>query len=215
MSMIDYHSHILPKMDDGAASSAEAFKMLMESKNQDVSIVCATPHFYPDRDNPDSFLERRKASFERLMEISRGIEVPKICLGAEVAYYYGIGRSEEISAFCYEGTNMLLLEMPFCPWTQSMLTDVQNLAASGITPILAHFERYLGWNDVSLMLELKQCGVKIQSNASFFINEKTEGLALKLVKDGFIDCMGSDMHNLSSRPPNLKQGYQAIINGKG
>ena len=57
--MIDFHSHMLPDMDDGAQNVDEGLAMLRESRRQGVELVCATPHFYADEEDPASFLRRR------------------------------------------------------------------------------------------------------------------------------------------------------------
>ena len=54
--MVDFHSHILPEMDDGADSVDTSLAMLRESFRQGVDLICATPHFYADEEDPKSFL---------------------------------------------------------------------------------------------------------------------------------------------------------------
>lgn len=207
----DYHSHILPKMDDGAASSAEALKMLLESAKQGITRIYATPHFYPDRDNPDSFFSRRKSCFDRLMEVSQGYEVPEVKLGAELGYFFGIGHFDDIKNFCYEDSIAVLVEMPFGPWSERMIDDIRSITASGIFPILAHIERYLDWVDIETLSSLKEDGIRLQCNASFFIDRKTRAFAKRFAEDGFVDYLGSDMHNTGLRSQNIAKAY-VILN---
>ena len=56
--MIDFHSHILPGMDDGSSSPEESLAMLEVSAEQGVDEIFATSHFYPDEEDPASFLAR-------------------------------------------------------------------------------------------------------------------------------------------------------------
>lgn len=65
--MIDFHTHILPGVDDGAENIETALAMLREEAVQGVNQVFATPHFYADEETPEAFLERRRASFEGLV----------------------------------------------------------------------------------------------------------------------------------------------------
>lgn len=64
--MIDFHSHILPGIDDGSASVEESLKLLEMLAEQGVKTVVATPHFYPDRTSVSDFLRRRDAAYQRL-----------------------------------------------------------------------------------------------------------------------------------------------------
>ena len=208
--IIDYHSHILPKMDDGASSSAEALEMLLESKRQGIDVVCATPHFYPDRDFPEAFFSRRQSCYNRLLEVSKGYDVPELKMGAEVAYYYGIGNSDEIENFCYEGTNELLVEMQFGQWNHNVFDDFRGLLSMNIVPVLAHIERYLDWVSFEDLLRLKRDGIKLQCNASCFIEKNTSNMACKWYKEGFIEYIGSDMHNNSGRPQNIAKALEIL-----
>ena len=60
--MIDLHTHILPKMDDGASSSDLSLEMLRMEAEQGVDTVVLTPHFYREKEDPSSFLQRRASS---------------------------------------------------------------------------------------------------------------------------------------------------------
>ena len=61
--MIDYHCHILPKMDDGPDRLSESLTMLRRSWQQGVEVLVSTCHFYADEDYPAQFVERRNAAF--------------------------------------------------------------------------------------------------------------------------------------------------------
>ena len=58
--MVDFHSHILPGMDDGASSPEESLQMLARSRQQGVDVLFATSHFYADEEDPAAFLVRRE-----------------------------------------------------------------------------------------------------------------------------------------------------------
>ena len=64
--MIDFHSHILPAMDDGSKNIEESLQMLRMLQEQGVERVIATPHFYADENPPDVFLRRRADAWEHL-----------------------------------------------------------------------------------------------------------------------------------------------------
>ena len=57
--VIDFHSHILPGIDDGSASVEQSIAMLRMEAEQGIDHVVATPHFYPQYDTPEHFLRKR------------------------------------------------------------------------------------------------------------------------------------------------------------
>ena len=65
---IDFHSHVLPGVDDGSATVEESLRMLRLQAEQGVTHVVATPHFYPMQDSPNRFLERRAKTEKRLRQ---------------------------------------------------------------------------------------------------------------------------------------------------
>ena len=115
--MIDWHSHILPGVDDGSRDPDESLELLKMLKAQEIGTVIATPHIHANIESPDQFCERRKAAYEELSgAIPEGM--PKIRLGAEVRYYPGIEKMSDLKKLRIEGTKLLLLEMPMSKWTE-------------------------------------------------------------------------------------------------
>lgn len=207
--MIDVHSHVLPGIDDGSKNVEESLAMLRASAQQGIGCVVATPHFYPMENSPERFLERRKATAERLRAAWQP-GLPKLLLGAEVYYFTGISQSEDIDGLCLGGT-LLLLEMPFCPWTDRMVAEAIALHEQrGLNVVLAHIERYFQWQPKWLWEELLDRGLLMQCNASFFLNWRTKRKARKMLAEGKIHLLGSDAHNTSSRPPRMGEARSSI-----
>lgn len=208
--MIDWHNHILPKMDDGSHSAAESIAMMQAQAAQGVTMVIATPHFYANDESVESFLHRRSRAAATLREqLNEGM--PSVRLGAEVRYYPGISRLPNLSALCIEGSKLLLLEMPFVHWTESMVRELIDLSGrDGICLILAHIERYLSLQDKAVWNRLLENGILMQTNASFFSAFSTKRRALSLLSQGYIHLLGSDCHNMTSRPPQMEKAVQVI-----
>jgi len=211
--MTDIHCHVLPQMDDGSRSVEESLSMLETLAAQGVGCVVATPHFYADENSPEEFLARRAASLEKLTAIPWS-GLPTLKLGAEVCYFNGISRCEGLEALKMEGTDLLLLEMPFTRWTQRMLQEVRVIQATRATVLLAHIERYLYWQDGKTWSTLADWGVLNQCNATFFLQWRTKGKALRMLQKGKIHFLGSDSHNMDSRPPQLEAAL-AVMGQKG
>ena len=66
--MLDFHSHFLPGIDDGSDSISLSLTMLNAWCDQGINTVCATPHFYASRNNPERFLRRRNDAYEQVRE---------------------------------------------------------------------------------------------------------------------------------------------------
>jgi len=213
-SVVDVHSHMLPMMDDGSRSVEESLELLGETCRQGVDTVVLTPHFYGDREAPESFLKRREASLQALKAGMANCPdpLPNIYIGAEIAYYFGMGSSEALPELCIGGTKCALIEMPFCAWTRADVEEIYSAMKNyGITPILAHIERFIGYGkNLKYLKELASRDILLQSNAEFFTDKKIRKKALKLLKGGFIKLIGSDCHNKDKRPQMIGDAINII-----
>lgn len=201
--MIDFHSHVLPGIDDGSKSAEESLQMLAAAAGQRITHMAATPHFYPSETSPEQFLARRARAAERLRAAWQP-EFPRLLLGAEVYYFEGISRVEELEALRIEGTSLLLLEMPFHTWSDRMAAEIRALHnRPGFTVLLAHIERYLRLQKGAVWDELLEAGVLMQSNASFFLRWSSKHKAIHMLDAGRIHLLGSDCHNMKERAPRM------------
>ena len=211
--MIDFHSHILPGIDDGSKCLDDTLWMLKSSASQGVETMVATPHFYPWKEYPSDFLERRNSSYNSSLEsLKKSENLPNIVLGAEVHYYEGINNSDSVKKLAIENTSYVLIEMPIVKWSSRMLEDLFKLnTQQNLTPIIAHIERYIGsqWGTKNLKL-LFESGLPIQVNAGSFLNKSTSRTVLKLLKKGNVHVIGSDCHNRTSRIPNMGEAVSLI-----
>lgn len=208
--MIDWHSHVLPKMDDGSRSIEESLKLINMQHRQGVDKIIATPHFYANDESVNSFLERRQASFE-LLKPNLAPNAPQIILGAEVKYYHGISKMENLKALRAQDSEILLLEMPFSRWTEYMLREITEMSLMGnVKLVLAHIERYLSLQSREVMEKVYSGEIFTQVNASFFANLSTRRKAVAMLRQGKIHFVGSDCHNTTSRPPRLDSAFAVI-----
>ena len=141
--IIDFHSHILPGIDDGSKDLGTSLEMLKISKEQGIDYMVATPHFHATRISISHFLEAREEAYKCVSEHMES-DMPKLIPGAEVAYFEGISEAEGIEKLTVGNTGLLLLEMPFGQWNQPMVSEVERLIEGRhIQIMLAHLERYL------------------------------------------------------------------------
>ena len=214
----DFHSHILPGVDDGSRSVEESLKMLRLLAQQGIRYVLATPHFYANHDSPERFLRRRNAAWQELSSAMRDIPgIPRVGLAAEVYYFHGISDSEVLPQMAFPGGKYILLEMPHSPWTEVMYREMEDIYVKwGITPVIAHVDRYIGpFRTHGIPDRLAQLPVLVQANAEFFLQRGTVRLAHQMLKKDKIHLLGSDCHNLKSRSPNIGDALAVIENRLG
>lgn len=213
--MVDLHSHILPEMDDGSASVEETKHLLCLSRQQGVTLMAATPHFYATKDTPENFLDRRQAAVEK-MEYD-GQTMPQLLLGAEVAYFGGMNRCEELWQLQIGQSGLILVEMPFVAWSDRMADEILSFRSRlGLIPVLAHVDRY-GRNDQFPKYRrlLQEEGVLFQCNAEAFLPTFSGKRFVRMLERGELHFLGSDCHNMKSRPPKLDQAQKVIVKRLG
>ena len=226
--LIDFHTHILPGIDDGSRNVEMSLRMLAAQREQQVDEIVATPHFYAQKDSVEEFLLRRQRSYEKLKTKMAETNLDqKLHLAAEVYYFQGIGSAGMIPKLCVEGTQTLLLEMPFAQWNSAIYADVEKLVRhQKLKVVLAHIERYYEfqkkkeiWDAIMELPLYKQMNAGVflnwkimelplykQMNAGVFLNWKKRHKAFQLAKEATTIILGSDCHNMDTRHPNLAEG---------
>lgn len=218
-SRIDFHTHILPQVDDGSQSLEESLQMIKALKSSGVACVVLTPHFYPQKDNLEQFLSRRDAAFAKLKAaVMKDSDISDVHLipGAEIEYFDEITCMNDYPGLKLGKTPCLLVEMPHGAWTSRMVDDLLLLNdQSDCRVVIAHVERYLFEQKKDVIHILLENGVAMQSNASFFVDKRSARFAIKMVKKGIIHLIGSDCHGMSVRPPNIGDACEAIVKRLG
>ena len=192
---LDYHAHILPGCDHGSDGLATSLKQVEMAASAGVKTICATPHFYPHKESVESFLRRRKKTAGLLLrELPEN--APLIQLGAEVLICDGMERLDGLNRLCREGTNELLLEMPFYAWPESIWDTLYLLCdLADIQIVLAHAERYPAENIEKLICE----SVPPQLNAECLTKPLKRKRYLEWIENGYVKYLGSDIHMLGDR----------------
>lgn len=210
---IDFHSHVLPGMDDGSASVAESLQMLRQEARQGITHVVATPHFYPHHDSPEAFLKRRLEAEKQLRKaMTQETGLPELFAGAEVYFFSGISDSDILPQLTMAQKCCILIEMPPAPWTDSMYRELEQIWLKwSTTPIIAHVDRYIRpFRTFGIPERLAQLPVLVQANADFFLRPGTAFMAMRMLKKGQIHLLGSDCHNMTDRPPQLGAALEKI-----
>ena len=214
----DFHSHILPGMDDGSSSLEESISMLRMEAEQGITHVVATPHFYAGHDRPDDFLARRDHAETQLRQAMVECPgLPKLSVGAEVYYFRGISTSDFLRKLTIRGTSFVMVEMPDAPWQETALREVGEIQRSrGVVPIIAHIDRYIApFRTHGIPAKLMKMPVLVQANAEFFLGRATASMAMRMLREDQIHLLGSDCHNMTSRKPNVSEARELILRRLG
>lgn len=201
--LTDYHSHILPGIDDGSKNVEMSLGMIEMLRKQGVERIVATPHFYAHRENGiPAYLKKRQNAYEKLMQANPAIS--DITLGAEVSIERGISEMEGIEKLAYQGTNYILLEFPYTGFYDWMCDEVDNIAYNyKLIPIIAHLHRYTNDFSKSQIESILSLNAVFQFNIEAFETHASRKFIKGIINNGNEFVFGSDCHNLKERKPNF------------
>ena len=100
MGVIDFHSHILPGIDDGSRNVETSIGMLRMCKEHGVDTMIATPHFYADSNTVERFIDSRQKAYDKVM--AENMDIPQIIMGLSLIHISEPTRRTPISyaVFC-------------------------------------------------------------------------------------------------------------------
>jgi len=194
----DMHSHLIPGIDDGAKEMSESIDLIKQLSSLGYKRLITTPHIMHD-------YYKNSANI-----IGTGLEALKLAVKAEnlsiqleaAAEYMlddGFGEKIENGNLLSFGKKMILVEMSAFSMCPAVYEHVFNLQIAGFTVILAHPERYSYWfSEFDKFKDLKDRGVYFQLNAislSGYYGNPVKKMAEKLIDEGMIEYIGSDIHN--------------------
>ncbi len=198
----DYHSHMLPGIDDGARNTQESLEMLQMAADMGVERQICTPHFYCHREQSVStFLQKRQNAYQKIIAQSY---VREIRLGAEVSLEIDVSKCEGIDKLAITGTKLILLEPTYFGYNKSMTRDIEQIAwENSLKPVIAHLHRFVDSFTKEQMCEFLGLNAVFQVNADSVENRKERKFVRELIENKREIVFGSDAHNTTSRHPNM------------
>ena len=206
--MIDFHSHILPGIDDGSRNIEQSILMVNEAKDAGFTKIISTSHYMENHYECDA--KKRRQLIRQLQENVENIE---LYLGNEI--YITNNMIELLSngqASSINNTKYVLFEFPLIA-TKPMNDKevIYRLVENGYVPVIAHPERYpFIQENPDYLFELEDMGVLFQSNYGSIIGMygiKAKKTLKKLLKNDLISFFGSDVH----RPEQVYNKMPKII----
>ncbi|EFV97506.1 PHP domain protein [Streptococcus agalactiae ATCC 13813] len=222
--MIDIHSHIVFDVDDGPKTLEESLSLIEESYRQGVRIIVSTSH-------------RRKGMFETPEDIifknfsivkheaEKRFEHLQILYGGELYYTSDMLEKLKLKQIpTLNNTKFALIEFSMQTSWKDIHTALSNILMLGITPVVAHIERYNALeNQKERVKEIINMGCYTQINSSHILKQKLfndkhkrfKKRARYFLKENLVHFVASDMHNLDVRPPFLAEAYKIICRDFG
>lgn len=189
----DWHSHILPGVDDGIRTEEESLSLLDDFEREGVKEVWLTPHIMEEMPNTTADL---RARFEDLKQKYTG--KVKLHLAAENMLDNIFEERLEANDFLTIGESgtHLLVETSYVSPPYGMDEMIEGAMKLGYIPVLAHPERYRYMEEDDYR-QWKERGLLFQINYMSLLGGYGETARKKaewMLKEGMVDMTGSDVH---------------------
>ena len=216
--MIDFHTHILPNIDDGSRSIDETFNLIKEAESAGFEGIILTSHYieeYYETDTPEREVWL-KAICENLKNKNINID---LYLGNEIYLTENLIKLlENAKASTINNTSYVLFELPLYEEPLNLYDVIYQMLQNKLVPILAHPERYsYVQKEPEMVYDLIQKGVLIQSNYGSILGqygEKAQIILRKLLENNLVHFLGTDVHRqgtIYSKIPQCLKEIREII----
>lgn len=215
--MIDFHTHILPNIDDGAKTVEDSLFLLDTVSKLSMSQVVLSPHYYPSQERISEFVSKRNESCKTLAKAIKtnqesGKKFPQLHVAAEVYLEPIIFNNNDLTPLTLDSKGKFMLteliyEDELTHSTESMVR--QLVYSYNIVPILAHIDRYPFLMKEKNLLHLLDMGCVAQINVSSLSGFLQRKKLLKYMEKGYIGVIGTDIHN-KTYIPRIKEGFSHL-----
>jgi protein-tyrosine phosphatase len=212
--MADLHTHLIPGVDDGAPDLDSALRTLVTLHGDGVSTVVATPHLNASDPNgtrraraDQAWPELAVAARDRLpgLRLQRGYEIQLDVPHPDLSD----------PGLRLAGSRFALVEFFAFTIPNQSAAVLAGIVAAGHVPIVAHPERYWGYDrELSVVREWREAGALLQLNSGSLLGEYGEtirAVAHRLLGDGHVDLIASDNHARANRSPSLRSVWDYLV----
>jgi len=214
--LIDFHNHVLPNVDDGSESLDMSLAMLEHAAEQGITDVVNTVHYqHPKVETEDISYDRIQKEVDWLQkELDKnGIQIT-LHSGAEVFFLPNLLQIKDDPLSTFSHGKYMLIEFQVHQFPENYKSQLFDLKMSGVTPIIAHPERYKPvQDDINIVAELLAAGCIIQVDAGSplgYLGSGSQKASEQIIKNGWCQILGSDSHNNERRNFCLKEAVDLI-----
>ena len=213
-AVIDLHSHILPGVDDGARTLAEARELARLAVADGVEAIAATPHVRADFPTTAEVMEEGVAELRADFH-EEGIPLQVLHGGEiDIGLLWAIPPEELARLTIAQTGRYVLLEFPYRRWPLALDSAVSGLVRRGITPLLAHPERNPEVQDRPARVEaLVAAGALVQVTGASLdgrLGRASQSTAKRLLELGLVHTLASDAHGPHIREGGLAASAEAV-----
>lgn len=204
----DWHSHILPGVDDGVQTMDEALEILAKYEELEVKDVWLTPHIMEDIPNTTVYLRER---FRELRDAYKGNVILHLAAENMLDSLFEERLEKNDLLPIGENSNHLLVETSYFNPPMGLRNILLRIKTKGYYPILAHPERYV-YMGKDEYLQLKMMGVKFQLNLFSLMGmygKEAQLKSVRLQKMGMYEYTGTDIHRQEMLETALKTKVSA------
>ena len=214
--MIDIHHHLIYGLDDGPRDLESSLAQAEAAIANGITHLVCTPH------SNDRWALQPEVNRERLAEIETHLK-GRLTLGLGCDFHLSYDNIEDQLAhptrYTINGKQYLLVEFPDFGIPANIGESLYNFVATGVVPIITHPERNATLqNKLEMMVEWLRHGCVVQVTSGSLLGrfgKRAEAVSRELLDRSWVHFLASDAHNLTSRPPNLAEGYTAVANDYG
>ncbi len=202
--LTDWHSHVLPGVDDGIKTLDESIEVLKHFDEKGVDTLWLTPHIMEDYPNST---DKLRARFEELQNAWKGNLKLRLASENMLDSLFEERLAARDLLPIGENADHLLVETSYFSAPMGFDSMIDSIMSAGYYPLLAHPERYTYMNEEDYK-RLRDKGVKMQLNYVSLVGgygETAKKKSIWLLKNGMIDVVGSDVHRLKSNQTLIAQ----------
>ena len=214
--MVDLHCHILPGIDDGAATMDESAAMAESAVEDGITHVVATPHC--STEYSFDFARVRRLRDELQSKIGNKLQLATGCdfhLNPENLRSF----RKDASIYCLNQRDYLLVEFNEISIPPGMDQTLHEIQLAGVRPVITHPERnrILRTHVERLRKWVHQgCFVQVTGGAlTGRFGPASREDALHWIRKGLVHFVASDAHNTRTRPLRLRPAYDAVVDQFG
>ena len=212
--MIDFHNHTIPNLDDGSKSIEMSLEMYKYAQTQGITDVINTIHFQHPK------MDSKNTSYEYVMNEIKKMQAEldnhniNITIHAASEVFFLPNLTDILDNPITTFGNYMLIEFETFNLPEIFEEEFYKLQLKGITPIIAHPERYRKVQEnIDIIDVWLERGYLLQMDCGSILNhfgDRVYKTANSILNKGAFHLIGSDAHNNKKRNFCLKDAFYRI-----
>lgn len=218
-NFVDLHHHLIYGVDDGAKSLENMQQMILRAAEEGITDLVCTSHSIPGVEPfpMDKYLAHLEEARDFIRQQGMALTLHA---GSEILYTEAAARMlRERRLLTLGNSNVVLLEFSPDVSLRQLTEATAAIGMAGYEVLIAHVERYEALRPLKNVRALREeYGVRMQMNANTVLTKKgvfNDRWVRHMIGGGYIDCIATDAHNLSSRRCRMRDCHEALVEKYG